>query len=263
MAAALPLAHQEIGDGPPLIVLHGLFGSARNWTSVARRLAARHRVYALDLRNHGDSPWSDDMDYCAMAGDVVAFMDARGMDRAALLGHSMGGKAAMAAALDHGPRVERLIVVDIAPVDYPAAFLSHVRAMQGVDLSALARRGDADGLLRAAIPEAPVRGFLLQNLVARDGAFDWRLNLAVLAAEMDRIVGFPADLLGETYGGPTLFLGGALSPYIDRGHHPLIRRLFAAAEIAEIAGAGHRVHADQPESFITAVGDFLEQNEPT
>ena len=141
MTAPLPLAHQEIGDGPPLIVLHGLFGSARNWTSVARRLAARRRVYALDLRNHGDSPWADDMDYPAMAGDVVAFMDAHGMDRAALLGHSMGGKVAMAAALDHGPRVACLVVVDIAPVDYPAAFLPHVRAMQDIDPTTLGRRG--------------------------------------------------------------------------------------------------------------------------
>ena len=258
MAAPLLLAHQEIGDGPPLIVLHGLFGSARNWTSVARRLAARHRVYALDLRNHGDSPWANDMDYRAMAGDVVAFMDAHGLDRAVLLGHSMGGKAAMAAALDHGPRVERLIVVDIAPVDYPAAFLSHIQAMQGVDLTAIARRGDADGLLRAAIPEAPVRGFLLQNLVARDGAFDWRLNLNVLAAEMDHIVGFPGDLLERSFGGPTLFVGGALSPYIEPGHHPLIRSLFPAVEIIEIAGADHRVHADQPEDFTLAVDDFLD-----
>ena len=258
MAAPLPLAHQEIGDGPPLIVLHGLFGSARNWTSVARRLAARHRVYALDLRNHGDSPWADDMAYRAMAGDVVAFIDGQGLDRAALLGHSMGGKVAMAAALGHGPRVARLIVVDIAPVDYPPAFTSHVQAMQGIDLAAIGRRGDADGLLRDAIPEAPVRGFLLQNLVARDGAFDWRLNLAVLAAEMDRIMGFPADLPDEGYGGPTLFLGGARSPYIDSGHHGLIRRLFPAADIAEIADAGHWVHADQPESFTTAVGDFLD-----
>jgi len=117
--------------------------------------------------------------------------------------------------------------------------------------------------LRAAIPEAPVRGFLLQNLVARDGAFDWRLNLAVLAAEMERIVGFPADLLGKTYGGPTLFLGGALSSYIDPGHRPLIRRLFPAVAIAEIAGAGHRVHADQPDDFTTAVGAFLDRTATT
>jgi len=112
--------------------------------------------------------------------------------------------------------------------------------------------------LRDAIPEAPVRGFLLQNLVARDGGFEWRLNLAVLAAEMDRIMGFPADLLDHSYGGPALFLGGALSPYIEPGHHALIRRLFSAAEIAEIPGAGHWVHADQPESFAAAVGAFLD-----
>jgi pimeloyl-ACP methyl ester carboxylesterase len=258
MAAPLPLAHQEIGDGPPLLVLHGLFGSARNWTSVARRLAARHRVYALDLRNHGDSPWADDMDYRAMAGDVVAFMDAHELDRAALLGHSMGGKAAMAAALDHGPRVERLVVVDIAPVAYSAAFLSHARAMQDLDLAAIARRADADRLLQATVPEAEVRGFLVQNLVRRDDAFHWRLNLDVLAAEMDRIVGFPGDLLERSYGGPTLFVGGAQSPYIEPGHHTLIRRLFPAAEIIEIAGADHRVHADQPERFTDAVGGFLD-----
>jgi len=258
MTAPLPLAHQEIGDGPPLIVLHGLFGSARNWASVARHLADRHRVYALDLRNHGASPWAEEMNYHAMAGDVVAFMNAHGLDRAALLGHSMGGKVAMAVALRHGARVHPLVTVDIAPVAYLPSFMPFMRAMQDLDLSALTRRSDADARLKDGIPDDAMRGFLLQNLTAGGGGFRWRINLAVLAAEMQHIADFPADLLEARYDGPALFLHGALSPYIKPPHHDIIRRLFPAAVITGIAGAGHWVHADRPQDFTKAVGDFLD-----
>src|SRR5437868_3739157 len=138
----VPLAVVEYGEGPPLAILHGLFGSGRNWASIAQRLAAGHRVVAFDLRNHGASPWADSMTYAEMAGDVRAAMIGRGFRHYALLGHSMGGKVAMIAALAHPEEAEALVVVDVAPVPYPARLVGHVRAMRRLDLSAITRRSE-------------------------------------------------------------------------------------------------------------------------
>lgn len=172
----------EWGDGRPVAILHGLFGAGRNWTGIARRLARHFRAIAFDLRNHGASPWAEPMDYPAMAADVQEAMRARGHPRYALLGHSLGGKVAMLAALSDGAAVERLVVVDIAPIAYPVAHLAYVRAMRGLDLSAVTRRGAADAALATAIPDASERSFLLQSLVFGDGAPRWQLNLAALEA---------------------------------------------------------------------------------
>src|SRR6266478_4412219 len=154
------LAAVEYGEGPPLAILHGLFGSGRNWASIAQQLAARRRVIALDLRNHGASPWADTMDYEEMAADVRATLHARGHHRYALLGHSMGGKVAMVAALQHGAEVERLVVVDIAPVNYPPNHLALVQAMRELDLAGISRRSEGDARLAASIPDPAERAFL-------------------------------------------------------------------------------------------------------
>ncbi len=251
------LAYQSFGDGPPVLILHGLFGSGRNWTSIARKLARRYQVYALDLRNHGDSPWADDMSYAAMAADVVAFMNDSALAQAAIIGHSMGGKAAMAAALEHGARVSALAVVDVSPVTYGRAFLDFIEAMRAVDTSAAARRGDVEAALRPAVPDPAVRAFLLKNLVEREGKLLWRLNLHVLADRIDEIVGFPQSLLGRQYAGPALFVAGALSSYVRAENEPLIRRLFPNVSIERIDRADHWVHADQPVAFLAAVESFL------
>jgi pimeloyl-ACP methyl ester carboxylesterase len=255
---SLPLACKEFGDGDPLVVLHGLFGSAGNWTTVARRLGASRRVYALDLRNHGESPWHDGMAYEAMAADVLAFLDARGLGRAAVIGHSMGGKVAMALALAHPARVGALIVVDVAPVDYPPALAPFVAAMRALDPAAAPRRAEADARLAPAVPDPAIRAFLLQNLVKRDGRLAWRINLAAVEAEMDRISSFPDGLLERRYPGPTLFLGGGRSDYIRAEHDARIRRLFPAARIEHVPGAGHWVHAEAPDAFVREVEGFLD-----
>jgi esterase len=255
MTAAL--AHHSFGAGPPLIILHGLFGSARNWTSVAKRFADHHRVFALDLRNHGDSPWRNGMSFPSMAADVVAFMDDHGLERATMIGHSMGGKVAMALALEHGGRVGALVVVDIAPVAYGGGYGAFVEAMQGVDLTDVRRRSDVDARLAAVIEDPGVRAFLMQNLVDREGRYAWRLNLEALGGAMDRIVGFPSELLQRSYDGPTLFLAGARSNYIRPEHDALIRRLFPRARVESVAEAGHWVHADQPKAFVDRVREFL------
>lgn len=254
---SLQLAHREFGEGPPLVVLHGLFGSARNWSSMARHLGESWRVYALDLRNHGESPWAEAVDYQTMAADVLAFLDEKGIERAAVLGHSMGGKTAMTLALTQAERVGPLVVVDIAPVQYTHSMLPYVEAMTALELADLGRRAEADARLEPHVPERGIRAFLLQNLVQRDGVFAWQLNLAALGAGMETISGFPREVMERNYAGSTLFLGGAQSDYIRPEHHGEIYRLFPQAEFEDIPGAGHWVHAEAPESFLAHVRDFL------
>ena len=254
---SLELSFQSVGAGPPLVVLHGLFGSARNWTSLARRWGEGRRVVTVDLRNHGASPWADEMSYRAMAADVAALLRREGLEGAAVLGHSMGGKTAMLLALEDPALVGRLIVVDIAPLAYGHSHGPLIAAMAGVDLSAAGRRGDVDQALAAAIPEAGLRSFLLQNLVNAEGRLAWRLNLAALDANMGQLTGFPDDLGAMSFAGPALFLAGGDSDYVPESAHGTIRRLFPAAEIAVIPGAGHWVHAERPDEMQARVADFL------
>jgi esterase len=254
---ALDLAAAEEGAGPPVLVLHGLFGSGRNWATVAKALAATHRVFALDLRNHGASPWAPTMSYAEMAGDVAAFIRRRGLASAALIGHSMGGKAAMMLALAEPALVERLVVVDVAPAAYEPTLGAYVRAMQAVDLARVARRSDAEPALATTVVSTAERGFLLQNLVIEEGGARWRLNLAALAAAMPAISGFPVLPAETRYDGPALFLAGARSGYVQQAHEPAIRRLFPGAEIVRIAEAGHWVHAEQQAAFLQHVKAFL------
>jgi esterase len=254
---SLRLAATEDGAGPPLAILHGLFGAARNWSGIARRLAARHRVVALDLRNHGASPWADTMAYAEMAADVRDTMQALGHRRFALLGHSMGGKAAMTLALQHEDVVTRLVVVDIAPVQYRQTHLGYVEAMRNIDLGAVVRRTDADAPLAASVPDAAERAFLLQNLLFEEGRARWRLNLAAIERAMPELAGFPPMPAAAEYRGPALFVAGGRSDYLQAGDAAEIGRLFPQARIARIAGAGHWPHAEQPQAFLDLVEPFL------
>jgi pimeloyl-ACP methyl ester carboxylesterase len=251
------LAATEYGTGPPVAILHGLFGSGGNWRSIAQQLAARHRVLAFDLRNHGASPWADGMSYREMVEDLGASLRARGIDHAALLGHSMGGKVAMLAALLHPAEVDRLVVVDIAPAPNPPTLLAYVRAMRAVDLDGIARRSEADARLTRAIPDGAERAFLLQNLIMDDGKASWRLNLEAIEREFPQILDFPDLPAGTAFQGPTLFVAGARSDYIQTEHEPVIRRLFPQARIARLEGAGHWVHAERPQVFLETVAPFL------
>jgi esterase len=256
----VPLAASEYGDGPPVAILHGLFGAGRNWAGIAQKLAAHHRVIVFDLRNHGASPWADTMGYAEMAEDVHAAMASRGHRRYALIGHSMGGKVAMIAALSD-PAVERLVVVDIAPVSYPVPYRAHAQAMRDLDVGVVARRRDADALLAAGVPEAAERAFLLQSLVLGDGPPRWQLNLAALDAALPALAGFPPPpgtrYAGSPYRGPALFIAGGKSAYLRPEHEPAIRALFPNAAIARIEGAGHWVHAERPGDFLALVEPFL------
>ncbi|MGH6899990.1 MAG: alpha/beta fold hydrolase [Geminicoccaceae bacterium] len=254
----LELAYDAFGAaGPPVVVLHGLLGSARNWTSIAKELATTHRVLALDLRNHGRSPWADTMSFDEMAGDVAAFIGDHELSPAGVIGHSLGGKVAMRLALMRADLVERLVVVDVAPVAYRHSFGPFIAAMQAVDLAAVRRRADAELQLEGAVGDATIRNFLLQNLIKTDAGFVWRVNLEALAANLPELVGFPTPDEGAAYHGPTLFIAGGRSPYIEAEHRPLIARLFPRAEHVVIEGAGHWVHAERPAQLLAEVRRFL------
>jgi pimeloyl-ACP methyl ester carboxylesterase len=248
--------HGEPGGRPPLLIAHGLFGSARNWGALARRLAEGRRVIVPDMRNHGASPRSARHDYPALAADLAEVIAAHG-GRADVVGHSMGGKAAMALALLHPDAVGRLVVADIAPVAYGHTQMPLVEAMRGLDLAGVATRAEADRRLAVTVTDPAVRAFLLQSLdLKAPGGPAWRLNLDALGANMPAILGWP-DLPGA-FAGPTLFLSGALSDYVRPEHRAAIRALFPAARFARIPGAGHWLHADRPEAFAAAVAAFLD-----
>ena len=253
----MKLFSAEFGEGPPLIILHGLFGSGRNWASIAKKLSDNWRVLTVDLRNHGASPWDAEMNYALMAEDVLALIEAEKLERPVVLGHSMGGKTAMMAALIEPSAIGALIVADIAPISYGRSHDPYVEAMQSVDLATVKRRGEADEALRAAVPEAGLRGFLLHNLVFEDEGPRWRLNLEAIDRNLEALSDFPDPSTGGVYSGPSMFIAGANSNYIQPDHHATIRRLFPEASILLIAGAGHWLHAEKPAEFLELVTGFL------
>jgi len=252
------LAFDSVGEGPPVVVLHGLFGSSTNWRGVARALAGRHRVLSVDLRNHGASPWTDVMTYPDMAADVLALIEQEKLDRPIVVGHSMGGKTAMALALLHPAAVGRLVVVDIAPVTYHDRFSPYVHAMAGIDTLAAGSRAEVQRRLAERIPEQGIVGFLMQNLVSRNDHFDWRLNLAALGASLPALGDFPPSLLALRYDGPVRVITGALSDYVKPDDAARFAALFPHARIEAIEGAGHWVHAEKPDAFIAALRRALD-----
>ena len=242
------------GEGTPIVLLHGLFGRSQNFATLARRLAPRARVVSLDLRNHGASAHASGMDYKTMAADVMETLSAISIPQTALLGHSMGGKVAMAAALMSPSRISRLLVADIAPVAYDHHNIEVARAMQTIPLHASLTRAEAMGYLQRAVPDPNIRAFLLQNLQLAAKPF-WRIGLSEIADAIQDIETFPAFPSGTQYTGPTLFVAGANSDYIQPGDHATIKTLFPNATITTLSDAGHWLHADQPDAF----GDIAEK----
>ena len=257
------LAHRDFGgEGlPPLIILHGMLGSSRNWQSAGRDLAARFHVYALDLRNHGDSFHAREMSYAVMAADVLAWMDAMGLERAHLLGHSMGGKTAMRLAIDHPLCVEKLVVVDIAPKAYPRSHGLNFAAMHKLDLAALTSRQQAEELLAADVTDWAMRKFLLTNLERRaDGrGFRWIIHLAALTEALPVLeAGFLQP--GERFDGDVLFVLGGQSRYFLPEDKPVTREHFPYVAFTTIAESGHNPHFDCREAFVSRVVDFLQRS---
>lgn len=246
----------EAGKGnPPLVLLHGLFGSARNFGTVQRAFAKHRRTIALDLRNHGASPHAADMRYAAMATDVLNTLERLNALPAMLLGHSMGGKTAMQAALTRNDAVERLVVADIAPVPYPPHLRATAEAMAALPLVPGMARAQADAALAGVVPDGGMRAFLLQNLQL--GAMPgWRVGIDEIVAGFADIEAWDAPADGR-YAGPALFIAGATSNYIKPTHRPVIRALFPKARFVTLRNAGHWLHADNPLGFVAVVEAFL------
>lgn len=255
MSEAVELACSETGSGPAVVLVHGLMGNGRNLLPLAKALADQYRVLTPDLRNHGRSPHSPVMDYPVLAADLIALMDRHGIDRASLIGHSLGGKAVMATTLLYPDRVCKLASLDMAPVPYADFLNGLLDILAALPLTEIDSRTEADNRLAGDIPDSRLRAFLLQNLARTDNGFEWRVDLDVLRRQRQTLTGFPDT--ATAWPGPALFLHGAESEYVLPEHHDTIRRLFPAAEIEAVTGAGHWLHADQPEAVADRLQSFL------
>ncbi|TRW98391.1 alpha/beta fold hydrolase [Paracoccus sp. M683] len=245
------------GPGTPVLLVHGLFGQGRNLGGIARRLAQGRAVISVDMRNHGESFHDDDHSYPALVTDLAEVIMAHG-GRMDVVGHSMGGKASMLLALSRPELVERLVIMDIAPVSYSHSQSGYIDTMEALDLDGLDRRSEADKRLSEILHAPSLRAFFLQSLDLKSQPPRWTLNLRVLRDQMDRLVGWPAELATPgTFAGPALFLAGADSDYVDAAGEAEIRRLFPQAQLQRVEGAGHWLHADKPEATAEAVAAFL------
>jgi pimeloyl-ACP methyl ester carboxylesterase len=260
-----PLHTTELGEsGSRVVFCHGLFGQGRNFTAIGKQLADRHRVTLVDMPDHGRSPWSDHFDYLTAADQVATLLSED--DPVALVGHSMGGKIAMLVALRHPELVERLVVVDVAPVPYDHAteFDRYITAMRAIDLDILERRSQADEALREAVPDPTVRGFLLQNLrhegTGETAHWRWQPNLELLGRDLDAITDWPETALATAapYDGPVLWVGGGDSRYVHENYLAAMDRWFPRNRRVTVKGAGHWVHSEQPEVFVEVLKRFVD-----
>lgn len=246
--------------GRPLVVLHGLLGSSRNWASIGPVLAQDRPVHRVDLRNHGNSPWASHQTFPGMMEDLRGWCQKSGLERVHLLGHSLGGKVAMLFACRHPGSVASLTVVDIAPRSYPLRWQAEIDALLKLDPASLLSRRQADELLAASVPDTPLRLFLLSNLVPREEApgFRWRVNLPVLADALAHLLGNPLAP-SDRFPGPTRFFRGERSEFLRPSDLVAIRQTFPAASLHSIPKAGHNPHIDAPLPFSTEVNRFLRQ----
>ena len=266
-SSAGTLSSTVVGEqgGSRVVFLHGLFGQGRNFTQIAKALVPEHASLLVDLPNHGRSAWTETFDY-AQTADLVAAHVREGFaadGRVHVVGHSMGGKVAMLLALRHPDLVDRLVVADIAPASGGSLgeFAHLLDSLAALDLTTITRRGQADEQLAARVDDARVRGFLLQNLRADGDRFRWQANLDLLRRELPTIGGFP-DVGDATFDRPVLWVAGERSGYVRPEHGPAMRALFPRTTLVTLKGAGHWVHSEQPEAFVSVLRTFLGRDEP-
>jgi len=251
----MKLHYKEIGSGSPLILLHGLFGSSDNLYSVAKELAKKYHVFVVDERNHGNSPWSDVMNYDVMADDIREFMEDHAIPNALIVGHSMGGKTAMKIAHKYPELVRKLVVSDISPRYYAPHHQSILAGLNNVSLDTIHSRTEADNQLAAHIKDLPTRQFLLKNLCRdENGQFKWKINLSVITQQIEFVGAGIKD--SEIITTPALFIRGGNSDYIKDTDEPIIKKIFPNSSIKTIEGASHWIHAEKPAEFITMILDF-------
>lgn len=254
----MKLFFRELGQGPPVVILHGLFGSSDNWMTQAKLLAPDYHVYLVDQRNHGQSPRAEEFDYSVLAEDLKGFLAERHLPEATLIGHSMGGKTAMNFAVKYPRQVKALIVVDIVPKTYPVHHDHILEGMEAIPVASLKSRGEADVVLAGYVEDPTVRQFLLKNLSRNPaGGFSWKVNLPVI----DRHIGdISLGMVNPgSFSGPSLFIFGRRSDYVKAGDDQTIRALFAAAETAWL-DTGHWVQAEKPQEFVDRVKEFLKHH---
>ncbi len=253
----MQLNFKKMGKGQPFIILHGLFGSLDNWQSIARELASTFEVYLVDLRNHGDSFHHEDFSYDAMSKDLAIFLTTHTIENPIIMGHSMGGKVAMNFALKNPGHFDKLIVVDIAPKSYPVHHDRILEGLSALDVKNLTSRNEADQQLAEYVPQRAVRQFLLKNMGReKSGGFSWKINLEGIQENIGLVGDGIADNLRSDK--QTLFIVGKKSDYIKEEDISGIRAIFANSKIEWIEGAGHWVHAEQPQQFLAVVNAFLD-----
>jgi pimeloyl-ACP methyl ester carboxylesterase len=261
--------HGIIGQGIPLIILHGLYGSSDNWLTIARRLSGKYAVIVPDMRNHGRSPHHPVHTYPAMCADILELADSLSIEKYILLGHSMGGKTAMHIAAQAPQRVLKLVVADIAPVNYSSltdysplaiAHLNLMHCLLHTDTASFARREDIARYWAADIADAGIRQFMLKNLQRNGPGFSWRINLSAIARNLPHILNGTDDFSSENHPvvqTPTLFVKGENSSYLSPEIFPQIQTIFPQAQMTSIPNAGHWLHADQPELFLKQISRWL------
>ena len=249
------LFFREAGEGDPIVILHGLFGSSDNWLSIARVLSETHKVYAVDQRNHGQSPHSDYFSYEIMANDLKEFLEEHNIVNPIIIGHSMGGKVAMQFATEHPEILKKLVVVDIAPKEYPVHHDVILEGLNSIDVKNLASRNEANEQLAKYVQDIGTRQFLLKNIARTSDGFQWKINLPVIETGIEQI-GIGLDPT-SSYDGDTLFIRGKKSHYIQDEDQPDLLKHFPKSELETIENAGHWIHAEQPEAFLSAIKSFI------
>jgi len=256
----MPLNYKKLGTGQPLIIIHGLFGSLDNWMTFAKTMSENHEVYLIDARNHGQSPHSNVFNIQVMADDLKEFIDENQLINSIILGHSMGGKIAMQFAINYPSKIDKLIVVDIAPKAYPVHHELIIEGLQALDFNVIKTRNAADEKLSAYIPEFSVRQFLLKNLYWKEKEqLGFRFNLEVIAKNIHH-VGEALVTNGKSFNNPTLFVRGDKSNYILDSDMDEIQKIFPNSNLITIKDSGHWIHAEQPEAFLNTIEQFLKEN---
>ncbi len=264
----MQLFSREYGSkGPTLVIIHGLYGASDNWVSVVRQLEQDYHVYLIDQRNHGQSPHDTAHTYVDMAADLLAFFTTHNIEKAHVVGHSMGGKTAMYFALTQPQLIDKLVILDIAPKSY-ASFSNYaqitnnhlliIESMMKVDFSSVKSRQEVDTQLKQQLPDKPLRQFLLKNVERKkDGTYNWRLNLKAIHANLDKIMDGLSEQDHLPVQLPTVFIRGEQSGYVMDEDMLLARKFFPGAELVTIPKAGHWLHAEQPELLIKTLAYFL------